>query len=78
MIAHGDESSLHIKNLPFNEQGYSWALIISPSLRRQDRATIFNISSGIKRRDGLDYFGLLRHGQFGIDGNGDGFVGGPF
>jgi len=31
----------------------------------------------IERRDGLDDLGLLRHGQFGIDGNGDGFVGGP-
>ena len=32
----------------------------------------------VKRRDRLDDLGLLRQGQFGIDGNGDGFVGGPF
>ena len=32
----------------------------------------------VERRDRLHHLGLLRQGQFGIDGNGEGFVGGPF
>jgi hypothetical protein len=31
----------------------------------------------VERPDGLRHFSLLRHGQFGIDRNGDGFIGGP-
>jgi len=38
----------------------------------------FSSLLGQKCCNRLDHLGLLRHGQFGIDRNGDGFVGGPF